>query len=124
MEGMVCSPVIIEPTALRRILDCETAAPITTPITNATPYPKIARCSVMKVALTRLPSVSPRHSSWSTGTGPGSTYSGFQPLHTTSCQRNSEIATAATFGQVANQMRESSSVRGDPPSSSASSPAI
>ena len=35
MDGMVCSPVIIEPIALRRICDWETAPPIATPMRRA-----------------------------------------------------------------------------------------
>ena len=76
------------------------------------------------VASGKDPSRRDSHSWRNTGTGPGRTYSGFHPLHTTSCQMVSPRAMAASLGQVAAQARLSHSARaGRSASSRASRPA-
>ena len=50
IDGIVCSPVISDPTAARngRILD--TRAPMTAPISTARPNPMTARSTVVPIA--------------------------------------------------------------------------
>ena len=45
------------------------------------------------------------HSSANAARGPGSTYDGFQPDQTTTCQTATTSASASSFGQVADHSR-------------------
>jgi hypothetical protein len=50
IDGMVCSPVIREPTAARSGAILDTSAPMTAPITTASPNPMTARPAVVAMA--------------------------------------------------------------------------
>ena len=50
IDGMVCSAVIIEPTAARSGLIRDTSAPTTTPMTGRAPNPITARRKVVPMA--------------------------------------------------------------------------
>ena len=50
IDGMVCSPVIREPTAARSGAILDTSAPITAPISTASPNPTTARLAVVAMA--------------------------------------------------------------------------
>src|SRR5438270_774470 len=105
MVGMVCSPVIMDPMAVRSTLDRATAMPTAEPTSSAMPYPMAARCMVLPAAFSRTPSPISRKNSRKTFSGPGRMYSGFKPSHTTACQTKRKMATAASLGQAADQMR-------------------
>ncbi len=109
-DGMVCSPVISEPTADRSTRLRATRAPTIVPITRANAKPLNPRCSVVHAASMFVLKFSTNESH--TLRGPGSTYSGFQPLHTTSCQTISASATASSFGHAAAQTRAARLGRG------------
>ena len=98
IEGMVCSPVIIDPIAARRILERETATPRTSPTTVAMRKPTTPRVKVMATACQSWPLPTCAASSANTGPGPGSTYDGFHPDSTTACHTARAMATAATLG--------------------------
>src|SRR5215218_1479880 len=102
-DGIVWSPVIREPTADRSTRLRATRAPTIVPITRAKAKPLNPRCSVVHAASMFVLKFSTNESH--TLRGPGRTYSGFQPLHTTSCQTTSTSATASSFGHAAAQMR-------------------
>ena len=72
IDGIVCNPVIIEPTAVRRTRTRDTAIPINAPTTMARLNPTAARRNVTPIArhVTPLPSSSP--SRGNTVSGPGS----------------------------------------------------
>ena len=71
IDGIVCSPVIMEPTPARRMRLRETTAPSSVPITVASANPWMPRQSVVPAASTRSPKLSAIVSN--TSTGPGST---------------------------------------------------
>ena len=58
MDGIVCSPVMIEPTAARSGGIRDTTAPTTTPTRIASAYPTTALCSVVPIALSSWPCAS------------------------------------------------------------------
>src|SRR6266540_849619 len=103
IEGIVWRPVIMDPTAARNTRTRATSAPITTPMTSASPNPIAARCSVMPAAFIRSPKSSKSFSK--TFAGGGSTNSGFQPDYTTHCQSSKTMPTASSFGHVADHSR-------------------
>src|SRR5918994_6795014 len=103
IDGAVCSPVISEPMADRSTRLRATSAPTIVPITSAKAKPLNPRCSVVHAASMFVPKLSTNESH--TLRGPGRTYSGFQPLHTTSCQTRSTSAIASSLGHAAAQMR-------------------
>ena len=100
MLGMVCSPVISAPTAIRSGRTLATAMPTTVPITRDTANPTTARRPVVATADQNrsVPSIS--HSRDRVSAGDARAYCGRHPLQTTSCQvaRTSRIARA--LGQV------------------------
>src|SRR6478735_7640466 len=98
IDGIVCSPVIIEPIAARRIVDRATATPSTSPTTVAMRKPTTPRASVTPTACHSWPVPTWWASSANTGPGPGSTYDGFQPVSTTACHAPRAMATAASLG--------------------------
>ena len=112
IDGIVWMPVIIEPIARRTIFELETANPMATPMTIDRAKPTIARWNVIPTARRTSPLSVMSHNEPATARGPGSAYSGFQPLHTTHCQANRKIATAASFGQVASNTARAVSRRG------------
>ena len=77
--------------------------------------PTIARWNVIPTARRTSPLSVMSHNEPATARGPGSAYSGFQPLHTTHCQANRKIATAASFGHVASNTARAVSRRGRRP---------
>src|SRR4051794_31409730 len=105
IDGIVCRPVISEPTAARSGANRETAAPTTVPISAARAKPVSARVRVSRTPSQKSPVVITSFRSLTTVCGPGSTYSGFQPDQTTICHSNSTITTASSFGQVFRQIR-------------------
>ena len=109
-DGIVCSPVISEPIADRSTRLRATSAPTIVPITSANAKPLNPRWSVVHAASMLVLKFATNESH--TARGPGSTYSGFQPLHTTSCQTISTMATASSFGHAAAQMRAAGLRRG------------
>src|SRR5690606_25796373 len=111
IDGIVCRPVINDPTADRTIRDDDTAPPTTTPMASAIVNPYAARSAVVTIALPTVPSAmsSPRRRK--TVAGAGRTYSGLQPDQTTSCQSDSPITMAVAFGQTANQTRRARAPR-------------
>jgi hypothetical protein len=80
-----------------------TSAPTIVPITSAKANPLNPRCSVVHAASMFVLKFSTNESH--TLRGPGSTYSGFQPLHTTSCHTTSTSTIASSFGHAAAQTR-------------------
>src|SRR5215212_5371999 len=123
IEGIVCNPVISEPMAARRTANRETAIPMRPPMRIAKPNPQIPRRRVVPRAIQMFPERTSSQSVRNTCSGPGSTCAGFQPDHTTVCQRARKMTIAMSFGQVAAQSRRACGGRGMPPSSSASRPA-
>ena len=80
MVGMVCRPVIIDPTPARRIRLRDTARPTATPMTTEMPYPTTARWSVLPAAWTSTcdpaavwVSTMPCQTFFRTAAGPGRT---------------------------------------------------
>jgi len=102
-EGIVCNPVIIEPIADRSTRLRATSAPMIVPITRANANPRNPRDSVVAAASMLVPKFSTNESH--TRRGPGRTYSGFHPLHTTSCQKSNASVTARNLGHAADQIR-------------------
>src|SRR5262245_25958669 len=100
IDGIVCRPVIIEPTAVRSTLNRDTSTPMAVPTTTAIANPVAARRIVVPIAchVTDLPSSS--HSRGRTTPGPGSTKDGFQWVHTTTCHSATASRAAATFGHT------------------------
>src|SRR5215831_5855383 len=103
-DGIVCRPVISEPTAARsgRILD--TSAPKTVPITSAIAKPRTARWRVVSTACQNSPVRACAHRLLSVTPGPGKT-SFFQPDRWISSQTTQTRARAATFGHSPLQAR-------------------
>src|SRR5947209_12597419 len=100
-DGIVWSPVIMDPTPARRTRERATAMPRTPPITIASAKPTAARRRVTQAELLR--SVRSCASWLTTVNGDGTMYSGFQPVHTTTCQAPKNSPTASSFGQAAAQ---------------------
>jgi hypothetical protein len=73
IEGIVCSPVIREPMAARRILDRATSMPSTSPSTQAMAKPTMPRVIVTPTAFQNSPFATWFPSSTKTGNGPGRT---------------------------------------------------
>ena len=73
IDGIVCSPVMNEPTADRRMRDRATSAPTTTPITSDTANPTPARWPVMPSACHVVAFPNSCHRRGRTVPGPGST---------------------------------------------------
>ena len=103
IDGMVCSAVIIDPTAARSGLTRDTSAPITTPMIRASANPITARRKVVPMACQRSRWCICCHRSEKTAAGPGR-MSFFQPLRWTSSQAASTIAIASSLGQAAPQI--------------------
>ena len=99
-----------EPIADRSTRLRAASAPTIVPITSANAKPLNPRWSVVHAASMFVLKFSTNESH--TLRGPGSTYSGFQPLHTTSCQTISASATASSFGHAAAQARAARRGRG------------
>src|SRR6516225_9873797 len=98
-DGIVCKPVIIEPTPARKMRERDTAIPTTPPTTIATANPMTARCSVTHAALVQLPR---SWTNWSsTVNGDGRMYCGFHPVQTITCQTPMNSPTATSFGHRA-----------------------
>lgn len=73
MDGMVCSPVSIDPIAVRSTRELDTAMPRTVPITRETPKPSRARVTVLPRASQNFGSPRKARSSTPTVAGDGST---------------------------------------------------
>ena len=73
IEGMLCSPVISDPTARRSTELCETASPTTVPTSVAAAKPMAARCMVIPTACQNVAVRMISPSSWNTSAGGGST---------------------------------------------------
>src|SRR4051812_49327114 len=123
IDGMVCSPVMSDPMAARRMANRATSAPTTTPITIASAKPTTPRRSVIAIAFQSATVRTSSQSRASTSTGLGRTKTDFQPVQTTSCHKASTITTASTLGQVAVHPRRTIDSRRAVGASSASSPA-
>ena len=89
-----------EPTAIRRGLIRAVRTPIIVPISSASAKPVIARVMVVARELQNRPPVSMSPNACRVSTGPGRTYSGRQPDHTTICQAPSTMAMASNLGQL------------------------
>ena len=86
IDGIVCRPVISEPMAARSTRNRDTARPMAVPITTANAKPVTARRRVIAMAFHSTAWCASFHSSANAARGPGSTYVGFQPDQTTTCQ--------------------------------------
>ena len=104
IDGIVCSPVISEPTAARSGAIRETSAPTTAPISTASANPITARSQVVAMACHSSPVCSWPHRSDRVPPGPGK-ISFFQPLTWISCHTASTMAIASTLGHRAAQAR-------------------
>src|SRR5262249_50358137 len=100
IDGMVCSAVIIEPTAARSGLIRDTSAPITSPMIRASPNPIAARRSVVAIACQSRTCCICAHRSEKTAAGPGR-MALFQPLRWMSSQAPITIAIAISLGHTA-----------------------
>ena len=111
IDGMVWSPVISEPIAARRTGERATSQRrSTTPMTSARAKPVRARRMVSPIASrTSCRRASPRRAARRPWPATGRTYSGRQPLHTTTCQTPRTMAIASSFGHVAAQIAAAAS---------------
>ena len=107
IDGIVCSPVISDPTAARsgRILD--TRAPMTAPISTARPNPMTARSAVVPMACHSSPVCSWSQRLARVAPGPGK-ISFFQPLTWISCHIASTMRMASATGHRPAQKRVAS----------------
>src|SRR5688500_2660306 len=99
-DGIVCRPVISEPTAARTGPNRDTTIPSATLRTTDSAKPWAACHSVILIAVTSVPSVARCHRSAKASDGGASTNAGFHWSHTTSCHVASASTTAATLGHV------------------------
>src|SRR6266566_5460939 len=91
--------------AARSTRNLDTASPITDPITMAIAKPVTARRAVIAIAFHSTAWFASLHSSANAARGPGSTYTGFQPDQTTTCQTATTSARASSLGQMADHIR-------------------
>src|SRR5699024_9265765 len=98
-----------EPKALRKILICDTARPISTPTNRAGTKPAKALRMVTWTAVQNSGVLTSWKRVGSTRSGPGRTNSERHPDHTRTCQASSTRAAAVTLGQVAAQILPASS---------------